>query len=115
MAILLLVVLISLLCCVKVCCWSLPKQEGVVCLNFVEFKSGRRWYRKGVPVSTPIKLLSFDVADMMGLSRESTSLWLQEGKRLKWCYRVGDYGIDSRQDIFVVERKCNSLCSCFGI
>jgi len=136
---LLLIVLIALLCCFIFCCWTSrgrqkndqnravdsnirsetsmlsPNREGEVCLNFVEFKTGRRWHRKGVPVSMPIKLLSFDVADMMNLPRASTSLWLRTGQRLKWCYRVGDYELDSAKDIFAVERRCNSLCNCFSI
>jgi len=113
--ILLLAILIFFLCCFRLCCRLSPQETGNVCLNFVEFKTGNRWYRKGVPLSHPIKLLTFDVADMLELPRTRTSLWLRSGKRLKWCYTVGDYEIDSSQDIFILPSRFNYLCACWSI
>jgi len=113
--IILLAILIFFLCCIRLCCRLSPQETGNVCLNFVEFNTGKRWYRKGVPLTHPIKLLTFDVADMLELPRTRTSLWLRSGKRLKWCYTVGDYEIDSSQDIYIVPSRFNYLCSCWSI
>jgi len=112
---LLLAILILVVCCIRICCRLTPEQTGEICLNFVVFDTGKRWYRKGVPLSLPIKLLTYDVADMLKLPRTRTTLWLGSGKRLKWCYTVGDYEIDASQDIFVVQSRFTYLCECWSM
>jgi len=102
--------------CIGGCCSPQPTEELCVCLNFIDFDTGERWYRKGVRLNMPIKLLAYEVAELLNKPRGSTTLWLRRsGRRMKWCYTVQDYRIDANDDIFVVQRGLSNIAGCCSI
>jgi len=110
----LLAIIIFVLLYIKYRFKNIEPKSGEVFLNFVNYEDGLS-YRRGVPLSQPIKELAFELADLLKFPKSSTSLWLKTGQRLRWCYRVADYKLESFQDVYVVQRNCNNLCGCCSI